>query len=472
MLRKALVILDLQNEFISPAGRCQITNTEVVEAIKNFATIFREQPNADVIWVRSEFKKERNANDPRNDELIICDSEEEGNTTQKQGDSRQKGNPQKGKGPSQSSRNPPQSSEKKNSTEAFLSSGEDPLCAKSTPGAEFHESIVSETQNPKDRVIVKTWYSAFKETNLERFLRGRFVCELYICGLKTNISVLATASDAVKLGLNVWVMSDCLGFTSLKLHETAMAEMVGVLGVETLKSMILIRSLAAKRKTKATPVRPASKEVSKEDLEKMLENLAIEKNARQEGDEDSLEGDVSGNDEDGTEGLQQPLLPPSPPPQEVKPQSSLLQTELVERPRSRPDKPIQQPSPIESTTVKDPEDDRTEIHAEEKPISPTTSTTTSYPRPQKQPVSRIKGLRASPTPILGEGDRIGEGDSKLIANILPKELAEDVFERLKKEVRWRTMYHRGGEVPRLVAVEGEGDGDERYFSSSIAEYYL
>ncbi|KAI0086048.1 hypothetical protein BDY19DRAFT_962707 [Irpex rosettiformis] len=50
---------------------------------------------------------------------------------------------------------------------------------------------------------------------------------------------------------------------------------------------------------------------------------------------------------------------------------------------------------------------------------------------------------------------IGEGDTELVQNILPSELAETAFEKLSQEVQWQAMRHRGGEVPRLVAQEGE-----------------
>ncbi|KAI5999090.1 hypothetical protein EDD15DRAFT_2400838 [Pisolithus albus] len=62
--------------------------------------------------------------------------------------------------------------------------------------------------------------------------------------------------------------------------------------------------------------------------------------------------------------------------------------------------------------------------------------------------------RASPS-SLGPGDKIGEGDSELVLNVLPSDLAEVAFENMRREVAWNVMYHRGGEVPRLVAVEGE-----------------
>ncbi|OSC99632.1 hypothetical protein PYCCODRAFT_1372773 [Trametes coccinea BRFM310] len=55
---------------------------------------------------------------------------------------------------------------------------------------------------------------------------------------------------------------------------------------------------------------------------------------------------------------------------------------------------------------------------------------------------------------LGPGDPIGEGDSYVLYDFLPPEVADVAFDLLKKEVKWNKMSHRGGEVPRLVAVEG------------------
>ncbi|KAF8492084.1 hypothetical protein F5888DRAFT_247777 [Russula emetica] len=64
--------------------------------------------------------------------------------------------------------------------------------------------------------------------------------------------------------------------------------------------------------------------------------------------------------------------------------------------------------------------------------------------------------------VLGVGDKIGEGETYLVENVLPLELAEVVFEKLMKEVAWNVMHHRGGEVPRLVAVQGEIDASGNY----------
>ena len=51
--------------------------------------------------------------------------------------------------------------------------------------------------------------------------------------------------------------------------------------------------------------------------------------------------------------------------------------------------------------------------------------------------------RVPKTPVLGVGDELGAGDSYLVTDLLPPELAEVAFERLKTEVKWQTMFHRG-----------------------------
>jgi hypothetical protein len=50
-------------------------------------------------------------------------------------------------------------------------------------------------------------------------------------------------------------------------------------------------------------------------------------------------------------------------------------------------------------------------------------------------------------PVLGVGDKIGEGDTYLVENVLPPELAEVAFEKLMEEVAWNVMHHRGSWVP-------------------------
>ena len=47
------------------------------------------------------------------------------------------------------------------------------------------------------------------------------------------------------------------------------------------------------------------------------------------------------------------------------------------------------------------------------------------------------------TPVLGVGDSLGAGDSYLVTDLLPPDIADVAFGRLKTEVQWQNMYHRG-----------------------------
>jgi len=50
---------------------------------------------------------------------------------------------------------------------------------------------------------------------------------------------------------------------------------------------------------------------------------------------------------------------------------------------------------------------------------------------------------------------LGEGDSSIIHNAVSAPLAGSAFDSLKAEILWQVLKHRGGEVPRRVAVQGE-----------------
>ncbi|KZP10304.1 hypothetical protein FIBSPDRAFT_938095 [Athelia psychrophila] len=76
--------------------------------------------------------------------------------------------------------------------------------------------------------------------------------------------------------------------------------------------------------------------------------------------------------------------------------------------------------------------------------------------PNSRPPRALKNQNLA---TLGVDDVLGAGDSRLVLDVLPPDLAETAFARMREEVRWDTMFHRGGEVPRKVAVEGVIDED-------------
>lgn len=55
---------------------------------------------------------------------------------------------------------------------------------------------------------------------------------------------------------------------------------------------------------------------------------------------------------------------------------------------------------------------------------------------------------------------VGEGDCFIRAPIVAHSAADTAFYTLKRTVQWQKMYHRSGEVPRLVAVQGDIDEDD------------
>jgi len=61
--------------------------------------------------------------------------------------------------------------------------------------------------------------------------------------------------------------------------------------------------------------------------------------------------------------------------------------------------------------------------------------------------------------LKNESEPLCEGDTKVIYDILPEDLEAGIFEKVKDEVDWKHMSHLGGEVPRLVAVQGHVEPD-------------
>lgn len=74
----------------------------------------------------------------------------------------------------------------------------------------------------------------------------------------------------------------------------------------------------------------------------------------------------------------------------------------------------------------------------------------------------MKDKFRSKAPVLGPADTIGEGDSRIVYDCLSDDTLTDSlahFNALKNEVRWQTMSHRSGAVPRLVCAQGTYNAD-------------
>jgi alkylated DNA repair dioxygenase AlkB len=51
-------------------------------------------------------------------------------------------------------------------------------------------------------------------------------------------------------------------------------------------------------------------------------------------------------------------------------------------------------------------------------------------------------------------DAYGSNDSFLLLDIFPKEVADDLFYNLQKEIKWNTMRQKGKRVPREISIQG------------------
>lgn len=267
---QALLILGLQNEFVSPDGGLPVpTESGFIERIKEIVPKFRELAG-DVIWVRSEFAEERIVNDgTENGERVVTDTEdvsnditalpipegaaEESKPAKPRRKKGKKGKKVKALLKKVSMKNLMQDDAGDAETappgdeELFLSrsSKSGPLCKAGSTGADFPDSIKTLLDPVQDIMVVKSHYSAFKETKLIDELRFRVITELFICGCMTNLSVYATALDAARHGYIMNIIDDCLGYRTHSRHEAAMKSMIEQMGAYTMSSKAILDDLDA-----------------------------------------------------------------------------------------------------------------------------------------------------------------------------------------------------------------------------------
>src|SRR5215213_2142731 len=102
-------------------------------------------------------------------------------------------------------------------------------CVQGTPGAEFHKDL---SDDPRVRVVSKGLgdedsYSAFDGTALAEELRRRGVREVWVGGLATDYCVKNTVLDALRQGFCVRALSEAMRAVNLRPgdYERALAEM-------------------------------------------------------------------------------------------------------------------------------------------------------------------------------------------------------------------------------------------------------
>lgn len=75
-----------------------------------------------------------------------------------------------------------------------------------------------------DRIIDKTRYSAFYDTDLEEQLRALGIDTVIVCGVTTNVCVESTVRDAFFRDIRIVVPSDGTAAVSPELHEGALRD--------------------------------------------------------------------------------------------------------------------------------------------------------------------------------------------------------------------------------------------------------
>ena len=185
--QRALLIVDLQQDFTSPTGpfkQSHVRVDQLVEHLREVLPKFRAA-NGRVIWIKSDY-----SHPPAENKFLP----------------RPKG---------QRYENVPMN-------DAYLSGTHRsfPLCVPGEDGAKFIDEVHSFLIEERDDIVTKEYYSAFTETNLNDRLNG--MDEVHICGLMSNCCVRATATDAFFSGHEVFIWTDCLGYRSKQRHLEAL----------------------------------------------------------------------------------------------------------------------------------------------------------------------------------------------------------------------------------------------------------
>ncbi|GLJ32712.1 hypothetical protein SUGI_0658090 [Cryptomeria japonica] len=88
-----------------------------------------------------------------------------------------------------------------------------------TPEAEIMSEV---DKKANDKVIDKRTYSAFHNTDLEKYLRDQGKSEVIVTGVTTNVCCETTARDAFLRGFRVFFSTDATASSNKDLHDSAL----------------------------------------------------------------------------------------------------------------------------------------------------------------------------------------------------------------------------------------------------------
>ncbi|KAF2091669.1 hypothetical protein K490DRAFT_52858 [Saccharata proteae CBS 121410] len=526
--RQALVLVGLQHDFIAPSGKLPVDKPAgFVDRIKTLIPVFR-QSAGEILWIRTAFDPARPVNAALSGDNVIThvDDSAESSSDDEDDDpsasaplaaasplkstssanSRPLGalNRISVRRPTEPRARPPS---REQQDELFLSgrSDESP-CLQGTRGAEFADEISSTIDTSADIIVTKSRYSAFNGSTLLQTLRAKLITELYICGCISNISVYATALDAARHGLTIYLVDDCIGYRHVERHQEALKQMTELMGAQTVTSKDLIQQLGGQAEQEDEMTTDSTKEDA--GLDDMLKGLDIRESKRNRQVQSNAKGTLSRhasteetraraqgsnigphflNGSPVARDRNEPALPAnrSPEADQGPPRSGSVKSKI--RMRKRPDSKKTPSSSSRgqaaqvsgsvktSSTPSNPDSPTPDVQGQllrDSSDSKVSSTISSAPltvMDAPKPKSTTKTGENMPTataasPLLGPGDPIGEGDSRIVHQLIPPTLyhprgsklllRDQIFHLLYNEVKWQKMFHAAGEVPRLVAVQG------------------
>lgn len=507
--KKALILLDLQNDFVNPEGNLHVSNVEsFVPSLLCLVSEFREK--GEVIWIRTEYSQSRTTVSPITGSHSILLKQFLQPQDPNDDSSEYYNNPDNARSPHEDPLSPSSKPDVIHDREAFLGPVISPTrhrsCMPGSWGAEYPDSIQDAIDKQRDKTMEKSHYSAFTDTPLLMHLRMRLITEIYICGSLSNVGVYASVLDAVCNGIRVTVIEDCLGYLDETCHVEAMRQMADNMGASGIDCQELRDDTAGllgdvfreedyttKFQLSLPPPRRATRSNrSRQQITDWISALEAEENPDASTDaqvpmpkqpeiEDSGRRDVPASSESFRRTVKRKPVVRSPP---QKRSTSDLDT-LDE---DRAPKTSQNPSRRTSTHIEQLKPKQTQQPARKRP--PSRESSIRSLTPTKSPINRTRLLEASSseimsseidlnrtqntmpdgelgprlaapkkkkkiTPnILGLEDKIGEGDTKLYLGLLDQTEAVQAFYACREDVRWQTMLHRSGEVPRLVAIQG------------------
>ena len=515
--RKGLIVVGLQNDFILPTGKLPVKDAGFVDRIESLVPAFREHGDVVWVRSEFQQTRPVNGDDTPGDTVVaggsLGNEPEVPSSDDVPKGKRYKVTSPSSVRRLDSPANTYESSASfdkpdigENDDELFLSrtSRREPCCVKGSNGADFSDRIQNLIQR-KDLQVTKSHYSAFGGTSLLMTLRSKLITDVYICGCMTNLSVYATAMDAARYGIEITLIEDCLGYRRYDRHQMALRQLSDLMSANLVKSARVLMQLH----------NPGLAEQSSEEEQEEDDDEEQEADSLPAHD-DVLEVDSEDDDSEEevsvpSVGLPRRLLDRRTE-RSFATLSSKYSRDAAERPRiATAQYAVPQSSESDSrhdyrrygtaergneyvkvkfdTSSSDSRIITTSSESSKqrssqpwldiippdynKSSSPITSQITSSQvalsklfgasssdlQKWEQSSRRLRVVQdmatnlAKSKPLFGD-DKVEESaGSRILYDLLPDDAAETVFDELQSEVKWESMYHQTGQVPRLVCCQ-------------------